>query len=56
MILKYLMMVVVNYWFLAGVVGGYVLKTATGGFSISLVTGLVVGLAINELVKYLALS
>jgi hypothetical protein len=50
-ILDYLCLVLLNRFFVIGIVIGYVVKALYGGVIISLLTGLTVGVLLHEIFK-----
>jgi hypothetical protein len=50
-ILDYLYLVLLNRFFVLGVVIGYIVKALYGGVIISLLTGLTVGVLLHEILK-----
>lgn len=53
-IADYLSLVCVNLYFVLGIVGGYLANAIIGGRIVSIATGVVVGIFVHELVKYIS--
>lgn len=55
-LLDYLYLVLFNWSFVEGVVAAYVARAYLGGSSVSLVSGMVIGLCVYEVIKYVGFN